>query len=96
MARRVTVPQSSVEKLIFPIDWEQSLLEGVEITDVTITHTPPEGGSPASFGKQIASPISYIKSPLSLGVGKHYVSVVATTTNSDLAPEVYIVINVER
>ena len=95
MAIQVKVDQSSLEKLIFPIDWERSLLEGVDVTDVTITHTPPEG-TPASFGKSIDTPISYVKSPSSLVVGKHYVSVVATTTNPDLAPEVYIVIEVER
>lgn len=95
MALKTTVKQSSLEKLVFPIDWTLALLDGVDVTSVNITHTPPSG-SPATFGQQISTPISYVKSPNSLVVGVHYVSVVAVTTNPDLQPEVFLVIDVER
>ena len=96
MAIKVTVKQSSLEKLIFPVNWKLALLDGVDVIDLTITHTPPTGGDVKTFGKTIDTPVSYVKSPSSLDVGKHYVSLVAITTNVDLQPEVYLVINVER
>jgi len=96
MSLDVMEHQSSLEKLIFPIDWSPSLLENTDITSVIITHTPPASGSPATFGQQIETPISYIKSPEGLDVGLHRVSVVAITSNPDLKPEVVLVIRVFR
>lgn len=95
MAINVTALQSSLEQLIFPIDWKRSLLDGVDVSDVTIIHTPPSG-SAAVFGKTIDTPITYIKSPSGLVPGMHYVSIVATTTNPELKPEVYMLIKVDR
>lgn len=95
MALNRTVKQSSFESLIYPIDWSLSLLTGVDITGVNITHTPPSG-DPVVFGSEIASPISYVKSPSGLVVGSHTVSIVAVTTNPDLEPEVFLSIQVER
>lgn len=95
MAIRVSEKQSSLEKLIFPIDWSRSLLDGVSVVSVNITHTPPSG-DPALFGSTIESPVSYIKSPDSLVLGTHFISVVGVTSNPDLRPEVYIILNVDR
>lgn len=94
MAKRVNAEQSPLEKLIYPIDWSEALLAGVTVSDVSITHTPPNG-SAATFGKQVSSPITYIKSPSGLAAGKHTVSVVAITSNADLQPEVRLQIKVE-
>jgi len=94
MAKRVNVEQSTLEKLIYPIDWTDALLAGVTVSDVSITHTPPSGDD-ATFGKQINNPVTYIKSPSGLVAGKHIVSVVAITSNADLQPEVRLQIKVE-
>jgi len=95
MAIQANVKQSSLECLIYPIDWTLALLSGVTVTGVTITHTPPSG-SAASFGDDIATPITYIESPKGLVTGNHYVSIVATTSNAALCPEVYLIIAVDR
>lgn len=95
MATKVDRKQSSLEKLIFPIDWQPALLEGVNVIDVNITHSPPSGEQ-ASFGQQTISPISYVKSPAGLVYGMHQISVVANTDNPDLKPEVLISLMVER
>lgn len=95
MATKVDRRQSSLEKLIFPIDWQPALLEGVNVTSISVTHMPPSG-DPATFGQQITSPISYLKSPAGLVYGFHRISVVANTDNPDLKPEVLISLTVER
>ena len=96
MAIKATVLQSSLEELVFPIDWEKSMLPGVTVSDITITYIGPETGAP-TFGKEVVSDyITYVNSPSGLSVATHYVSVVATTTDADLSPEVYLIIVVDR
>ena len=95
MAIQANVTQSSKEKLIYPIDWTRALLTDVTLVDVTIVHTPPTGDA-VTFGKQLIGLISYVKAPEGLVVGTHQVSVVASTSNSDLCPEVLLVIVVDR
>lgn len=94
MAKDSQQTQSSLEERIYPIDWTDALLTGVTVSSVTITHTPPSGAD-ATITSTISSPISYIKVPSGLVVGVHYVSVVATTSNADLSPEVRLVIRVD-
>jgi hypothetical protein len=86
--------QSSLEERIYPIDWTPALLDGVTVSSVTISHTPPSGND-ATITSTIATPISYIKVPSGLAVGVHTVSVVATTSNADLSPEVRLIIRVD-
>lgn len=94
MAKDSQQTQSSLEERIYPIDWTDALLSGVTVSSVAITHTPPSGAD-ASIMSTISSPISYIKVPSGLAVGMHTVSVVATTSNADLSPEVRLVIRVD-
>jgi hypothetical protein len=86
--------QSSLEERIYPIDWTPALLDGVTVSSVTISHTPPSGND-ATITGTVTTPISYIKVPSGLAVGVHTVSVVATTSNADLSPEVRLIIRVD-
>lgn len=94
MSKTSSQVQSSLEERIYPIDWTDALLTGVTVSSVTITHTPPSGAD-ASITSTISSPISYIKVPSGLAIGVHTVSVVATTSNTELSPEVRLVIRVD-
>lgn len=94
MAKDSLQSQSSLEERIYPIDWTDALLTGVTVSSITITHTPPSGED-ASITATVSSPISYIKVPSGLVVGTHYISCVATTSDSALSPEVRLVIRVD-
>lgn len=83
-----------MEERIYPIDWTDALLSGVTVSGVTIVHTPPSGDD-ANITSTTTSPISYVKVPSGLVVGAHTVSVIATTSNADLSPEVRLIINVD-
>lgn len=96
MATQVNVEQSSKEELIYPIEWEQALLDGVTISSLSFEHIPPSGGVVVP-GQQIILPsLSYVKMPAGLVIGTHTLSVVVTTSNEDLSPEVFMVIVVDR
>lgn len=94
MAKDSYQTQSSLEERVYPIDWTDALLSGVTVSSVTVTHTPPSGAD-ATITNSVSSPISYIKVSTGLVTGIHYVSVVATTSNADLSPEVRLVIRVD-
>jgi hypothetical protein len=94
MAKDSNHKQSSLEELIYPIDFTNALLTGVTVSSATITHTPPSG-SDATITTSVVTPIVYVKVPTGLVVGTHTVSVVATTSNADLSPEVRLVITVD-
>jgi hypothetical protein len=94
MAKEHDDKQTSREERIYPIDFTNALLSGVTVSSVTITHTPPYGAV-ATIGNTISSPIAYVKVPTGLVVGLHTVSVVATTSNTDLSPEVILKIKVD-
>lgn len=94
MAKTSQQTQTSREELIYPIDFTNALLTGVTVTDATITHTPPSG-SAATIGKTVQTPIVYVKVPKGLAVGLNTVSVVATTSDPDLSPEVILKISVD-
>lgn len=94
MAKDSLQKQSSLEERVYPIDWTDALLTSVTVSSVATTHTPPSG-SAASITNTVATPISYIKVPSGLAVGTHYISCVATTSDSALSPEVRLVITVD-
>lgn len=94
MAKDSLQRQSSLEERVYPIDWTDALLTGVTVSSVTTTHTPPSG-SAASITNTVSTPTSYIKVPSGLAVGTHYISCVATTSDSALSPEVRLVITVD-
>jgi hypothetical protein len=94
MAKDVQVKQTSLEERVFPIEWSPALLDGVTVSSVALTHTPPSG-SAASFSNEQSGTLGYVKSPSGLAVGKHLVSCVATTSNSALSPEVRLIIRVD-
>lgn len=94
MARDSHQKQSSLEERIYPIDWTDALLTGVTVSSITITHTPPSGED-ASITSAVVTPISYIKVPAGLVAGTHFVSCVATTSDTALSPEVRLVIAVD-
>lgn len=95
MANDAQCKQSTREGLIYPVDFTNALLTGVTVTDATITHTPPSGAA-ATISKQVTTPIVYVKVPKGLAVGRHVVSVVATTSDADLSPEVRLLITVDN
>ena len=95
MAKDSQQSQSSLEERIYPIDWTDALLTGVTVTSVTITHTKPDGTAGTGITSTISTPTSYIKVPSGLAVGTHYVSCVATTSDTALSPEVRLIIRVD-
>jgi len=94
MAKDSLQKQSSLEERVYPIDWTVSLLTGVTVSSIAITHTPPSGAD-ATITTTVATPLSYIKVPAGLVIGTHYVSCVATTSDPALSPEVRLVIIVD-
>lgn len=94
MAVDVHYRQSSNEEIKYPIDWTNTLLTGVTVSSVAVTHTPPSG-SAVTVTASVSSPLSYIPIPSGLAIGRHYFSCVATTSDSALSPEVRLVIQVD-
>ena len=94
MAKESFHTQSSLEEIPYYIDWSDALLTGVTVTSVAVTHTPPSG-SAATITTTTATPYSYIKVPSGLAVGTHYISCVATTSDTSLSPEVRLIIRVD-
>lgn len=93
MAVTIDLTQSSYEEKIYPIDWTNSLLTGVTVTSVAITHVPPSGSALTITGTT-TTPYSYIPVPSGLVTGVHFFHCVATTSNANLSPEVLLRIKV--
>lgn len=87
--------QSSLEEIVYPVDYSPALLTGVTVSSVACTHTKPDGTTAADVTATVVTPIAYVKVPSSLDVGTHYISCVATTSNSDLSPEVRLIVRVD-
>lgn len=94
MAKDSKQSQSSLEERVYPIDFTDALLDGVTVSSASITHTPPSGDD-ASITTSVVTPMVYVNVPAGLVIGTHYVSVVATTSNAALSPEVRLVIRVD-
>lgn len=88
------VEQSSREEKEYCINWTQRLPTGVTVTSIAATHTPPTGSAVTPTNDYSAAPVTYTYMPAGLATGDHYLSVVATTSNANISPEVRFLIKV--
>jgi bacteriorhodopsin len=97
MPRDAQLQQSSAESKIYPIDFGTALLEGVILVSVEVTHFPP-GTETALTGltASIDGTIAYVTIPAGLDLGVNKFSCVATTSETELSPEVMLIITVIR
>jgi hypothetical protein len=96
MTKRYEVNQSSLEAKPYSLSFQ--LPTGVTLTDVTIAHTPPTGGdsvTPTKIGS-VVSPNVTISVPAGMSEGENLVSVLATTDDAKVKPEILLAIDVER
>ena len=93
MAKDENLTISTREEWLQPIDWTNSLPDGVTVSSVAVTHEPPSG-SAVTITPTVATPISYIPIPSGLAIGTHYLHCVATTTNTNHSPEVRLIVQV--
>lgn len=87
--------QSSVEELVYVLDYSPQLLSGDSVSSCAVTHTPPSGDA-VSVTASVVSGYVYVPIPSGLVVGIHKFSCIATTTNANNSPEIMLVITVDR
>jgi len=95
MATHVQLKQSSLEEIVYPLDFSPQMLTGDTVSSCAATHTPPSG-SPLSISPTVVSGIVYVPIPDSLVLGVHEFSCVATTSNANNSPEILLIITVTR
>jgi hypothetical protein len=97
MPRDAQLQQSSQESKIYPIDYGPALLEGVILVSVEVTHTPPgDGTAITGLTPSIDGSIAYVTIPDGMDLGVNKFSCVATTSETELSPEVMLIITVLR
>ena len=96
MAKIYQETQSSVEEKVYPLKY--NLLTGVTLSDVSFTHTKPDGttADDITLDGAITSPYANVAVPADLDVGIHYISCVAETDDTKLSPEILLIITVNR
>lgn len=87
--------QGTGEEKEYCIDWTDRLPTGVTVSSITATHTPPSGSAVTPTNDYSDAPITYTYMPSGLVVGMHFLDIVATTSNSNISPEVRFVISVD-
>lgn len=95
MAKDFHDTQSSLEEKPYPIDWTDALPSGVTVSSLAATHTPPSGAAVTLTHDLTLAPITTSYVPSGLVVGVHTFSVVATTSNTKVSPEVRLIIRVD-
>jgi len=95
MSTVVQLEQSSREEKIFPLNYAPGLLAGVTVSSVAVLHTPPSGGV-LIVTPSVVGDVAYVPIPKGLAIGVNKFSCVATTSNSELSPEILLIITVMR
>jgi len=91
---KVKQPQGQTEIKVYPTDFTGELLTGVTVASATATHTPPSGTA-TSPTVSVSSPYVYVTVGALTVLGVHYVSVLATLSNTEKA-EIVLVISVDH
>lgn len=94
MSMTYMAEQSSREEKEYCINWTRRLPTGVTVTSITATHTPPSGSAVTPTNDYSLAPVTYTYMPAGLIKGDHTLSVIATTSNANISPEVVFVIKV--
>ena len=92
--KRIKESQGITEIKIYPCDFTGELLTGVTVASATATHTPPSGVATTPT-VSVSSPYVYVTFGAVTVLGVHYISVLATLSNTEKA-EIVLVISVDH